>query len=134
VTARALLKKAAEAGVVLHLEGGTLRVRGCREAVGLLAPELRAHKADIVALLVSDASNDPEPPTATPALAPARKPTGQRYQEWVQTWRPLADVYHHHHFSCPACIAAGKGYGLRCGVGAALWTAYTDQSSCGPLD
>jgi hypothetical protein len=72
-------------------------------------------------------SNDPEPPAARPAPAPARKPTGQRYQEWVNTWRPLADAYHAHHFSCPTCIAAGKGYGLRCGAGAALWAAY-DQA------
>ena len=75
---------------------------------------------------VDKASNDPEPPTATPAPAPAppRKPQGQRYQEWVKTWKPMADAYHRHHFGCPTCIAAGKGYGLRCGAGASLWTAY----------
>ena len=41
-------------------------------------------------------------------------------------WRELATAYHHHHFACPVCIAAGRGagYGLRCGVGAALWTSY----------
>ena len=41
-------------------------------------------------------------------------------------WRVLAAAYHAHHFKCPACIAAGRGagYGLRCGVGAALWTSY----------
>lgn len=42
-------------------------------------------------------------------------------------WQSLADAYHAHHFGCPACIAAGKGYGLRCGAGAALWAAY-DQA------
>lgn len=81
---------------------------------------------------VDEASNDPEPPTASPAPAPARKPTGERYREWAQTWRPLADAYHKHHFSCPTCIAAGKGYGLRCGVGAALWAIYTEHSAGDP--
>lgn len=69
-----------------------------------------------------EASNDPEPPTARPAPAPR-----QTYQEWVRTWQSLADAYHAHHFGCPACIAAGKGYGLRCGAGAALWSAYEAQ-------
>jgi hypothetical protein len=124
VTAYALLKKAAQAGVVLRLEGGTLRVRGCREAVGVLAPELRAHKADIVALLASEASNDPDPPVTEPAPA-----TRQSHQEWVQTWQPLADAYHAHHFACAVCVAAGKGFGLRCGAGAALWLTYTEYPS-----
>ena len=41
-------------------------------------------------------------------------------------WRELAAAYHQHHFACPTCITAGRGaqYGLRCGVGAALWNAY----------
>lgn len=82
---------------------------------------------------VGEASNDPEPPTAkpspAPAPAPARKPIGQTHPDWAQSWRPLADAYHSHHFTCPVCIAAGKGYGLRCGAGAALWTAYTDHAS-----
>ena len=44
-------------------------------------------------------------------------------------WRELAHEYGLHHFACNTCIAAGQGsrYGLRCGVGAALWSAY--QSS-----
>lgn len=71
---------------------------------------------------VDEASNDPKVPTAKPAPT-----TKQTYQEWAQSWRPLADAYHGHHFTCPTCIAAGKGYGLRCGAGAALWAAY-DQA------
>ena len=45
-------------------------------------------------------------------------------------WRELAAAYHRHHFKCPVCIAAGRGagYGLRCGVGAALWTTYSDAT------
>ena len=43
--------------------------------------------------------------------------------------RELAAAYHAHHFKCPTCIAAGLGYGLRCGAGAALHTAYEDAAS-----
>lgn len=42
-------------------------------------------------------------------------------------WRPLAQEYHLHHFRCPTCQAAGRGYGMRCGVGAALWVRYQDS-------
>lgn len=43
-------------------------------------------------------------------------------------WKELAAAYHAHHFNCPTCIAAGRGsqYGQRCGVGMALWWAYSD--------
>lgn len=43
-------------------------------------------------------------------------------------WSELAVAYHAHHFNCSACIGAGRGaqYGLRCGVGAALWASYQD--------
>ena len=47
-------------------------------------------------------------------------------------WRPLAQAYLAHHFGCPVCVAAGLGYGLRCGADAALWVAYHDQPrDCG---
>jgi hypothetical protein len=75
---------------------------------------------------VDEASNDPNLPTDQPAK-PAPTPR-QSYQEWVQTWQPLAEAYHVHHFGCPVCVAAGKGYGLRCGSGASLWQAYTDAA------
>ena len=71
---------------------------------------------------VDEASNDPEASTAKPA--PTKRLS---YQEWVQTWQPLADAYHAHHFASPTCTSAGKGYGLNCGVGSALWAAY-DQA------
>lgn len=43
-------------------------------------------------------------------------------------WRALSTAYSLHHFGCRACIAASKGamYGLRCGVGAALWRSYEE--------
>jgi hypothetical protein len=48
-----------------------------------------------------------------------------------ETWRELDRAYLAHHFNCPNCVAAGQGRGLRCGVGAALWTSYqnTEEKS-----
>jgi hypothetical protein len=45
-------------------------------------------------------------------------------------WRELSDAYHRHHVNCPTCQAAGRGtrYGLRCGTGASLWTAYNENA------
>ncbi len=45
----------------------------------------------------------------------------------VPDWRELDKAYQAHHFKCPTCIAAGRGlsYGLRCGTGSALWSAYS---------
>jgi len=62
---------------------------------------------------VHHAANDPEP-----SINPA-------------DWRELAAEYHAHHFDCKRCIAAGRGaqYGLRCGTGSALWTAYQNTNS-----
>jgi hypothetical protein len=44
-------------------------------------------------------------------------------------WRVSAASYYDHHFSCPACIAAGRGleYGMRCCTGLLLWDAYAEQ-------
>ena len=77
-----------------------------------LTPDLRelvkGNKAALLDWL--QAANDPapEPPTSP------------------NDWHELATAYHRHHFDCPICIAAGRGaqYGLRCGVGAALWGSY----------
>jgi len=64
-----------------------------------------------------------------PAPAPPAKPCKLKFLEWADAWRELDRAYQRHHFTCPACIAAGKGYGLRCGAGAALYRAYEDASS-----
>lgn len=50
-------------------------------------------------------------------------------------WRELATAYNLHHFACHVCIAAGRGagYGLRCGVGAALWRSYEEPQFCATL-
>ena len=101
-----LIRKALDAGVELALVDGVIKVIGHRAKVKEWRNELRTHKAAIYRRLT--AASDPEPP-ADPA-----------------DWRELAAAYHAHHFKCPFCIAAGKGYGLRCGVGAALWSTYSN--------
>lgn len=67
-------------------------------------------------------------PSARPALPPAPAPD-------VENWRVLASAYHQHHFGCATCIAAGRGvrYGLRCGVGAALWADYDHAARSAPM-
>lgn len=46
----------------------------------------------------------------------------------AQEQQQHAQTYHSHHFQCPQCIAAGIGYGQRCGVGLNLWAAYLEAS------
>ena len=71
-----------------------------------------------------------EPPAAGASLGgKSRKPP--KFLDWAHGWLELDRAYQHHHWSCPVCIAAGRGagYGLRCGVGAALYRAYDDGAS-----
>ena len=94
-----------------------------------------------------EAVNDPAAPALesqpsaappAPSLPPAHslpsmpdkhaKPRKQTFMEWQDTWLHLDRASQAHHFKCPHCIAAGKGYGLRCGAGAALYTAYSDAT------
>lgn len=78
---------------------------------------IKAHREDLVRWLGRSASNDPTArvdmgiPTSPPAPAST-------------DWQALDKAYQAHHVNCPTCIAAGKGYGLRCGVGASLWAEY----------
>ena len=77
-----------------------------------LTPELREvirnGKADLVRWFTQPAANEIEPCTDRGA------------------WHELHTAYLAHHFACSTCQAAGRGaqYGLRCGVGAALWSGY----------
>lgn len=105
----ALIEKARKAGVTLRLVDGKVKAIGQRAAVAEVVEELRPFRAAIIDHL--SAVNDPEP---------SPDPTA---------WRELAQAYHLHHFTCPTCIAAGRGsqYGLRCGVGASLWAIYQNQ-------
>ena len=72
-------------------------------------------------------STQPSDLVQPPAPVPD-KPRKQTFMEWQDTWLHLDRAYQAHHFKCPTCIAAGLGYGLRCGSGAALWTAYSEAT------
>lgn len=113
MSASALIRRARDAGVELRLVGGKVKVMGKREAVAKLIEPLRRHRAELVRWFESLPANDPEPPT-DPA-----------------DWRELAAAYNAHHVNCPTCQAAGRGtrYGLRCGVGMALWSTYQNIKS-----
>ena len=78
-------------------------------------------------LQADPASTQPPDLVQPPAPAPD-KPPKQTFIENADTWRELDRAYQAHHFKCPICKAAGLGYGLRCGAGAALWTAYSDAT------
>ena len=74
-----------------------------------LTPELRqrvlAHKAELLERLHSC----PRPAANDPTLA---------------DWKTLDRAYLTHHAQCHQCRSAGRGYGQRCGTGAALWRSY----------
>ncbi len=83
-----------------------------------------------------EAVNDPvpsalhsQPSTESPAHTITDKLPEQTFMACADTWLHLDRAYQSHHFKCATCKAAGLGYGLRCGVGAALWAAYGDGSS-----
>lgn len=102
--ATTLIRRALDAGIELQFVDGQLKVTGKRKAVECWAPKLRESKAALIEALA---------PAAPAAI----------------DWRELDRAYQLHHINCPTCIAAGRGarYGLRCGTGAALWSAYQNN-------
>lgn len=100
-----LIRAAMDAGVALKFEDGKLKACGHVDVVRVWAPRLREHKAELIAAL-------------------------QPHETGID-WRELDRVYLAHHVTCKTCQAAGRGrsYGLRCGVGAALWTSYAEAST-----
>lgn len=94
-----LIRAARCDGIELQFVDGQLKVSGKRKSVEAWASTLRSNKA---------------------ALIKALHPREPAEVDWLE----LDREYQRHHFACPTCIAAGRGYGLRCGVGASLWTAY----------
>ena len=102
--ATTLIRRALGAGIELQFVDGQLKVTGKRKAVECWASKLRENKAALIAVL------QPCEPAAI-------------------DWRELDRAYQLHHINCPTCIAAGRGarYGLRCGAGAALWSAYQNN-------
>jgi hypothetical protein len=98
--ATTLIRKALDAGIELQFVDGEIKVIGKRKVVENWASKLRENKAALIA-----------------ALQP-RAPSFD--------WREADRVYQLHHFTCATCIAAGRGYGLRCGTGSVLWAAYSE--------
>ena len=76
---------------------------------------IRAHRDEIAQWLAHS-------PPPVGAVNPAH---GMSHDDW----RALHDLYQAHHVGCAVCIAAGKGYGLRCGTGAALWVEYSQATA-----
>lgn len=135
MTAERIIETTSAAGITLSIApGGGLAVKPASKLTPVLRELIRTGKNDLVlwfekkaipvevlqeeyrlytrlALPKPEIQPDPEPP-ANPA-----------------TWRELAQEYHRHHFACPTCIAGGQGRGMRCGVGASLWTNYQTKST-----
>jgi hypothetical protein len=108
-----VLAQLADAGLNLSLApAGGLAVAPSSHLTDDLRALIRSSKAMLIDWLTAAneaASQAPNPP------------------EDPSDWKELAAAYHAHHFNCPICIAAGRGprYGQRCGVGMALWRAYS---------
>lgn len=102
MSAAELMRDAQASGIELRLVRGKVKVIGPREMVARLIAPLRAHKAALAYALQAEAVD-------------------------ATDWHALDAAYNMHHFNCRTCIAAGRGarYGLRCGVGMALWNANT---------
>lgn len=68
---------------------------------------------------------EPEPPPPATAQPQASSP-----DRWpAAPWRESDRAYLAHHAECTACQCAGRGYGVRCTVGAELWVAYLAECS-----
>ena len=91
---------------------GGLRVSRASRLTPEFRGMIRESKAALLKYFTVFAANDPEPESSA----------------YPNAWKELAHAYHTHHFSCPACITAGRGslYGLRCDSGMELWQAYCD--------
>jgi hypothetical protein len=118
LTAPQTLSLARRLNVALVPFGAGLRAVGTRDAITELAPHITACKPELLHLLTEPRLDPPTPKPHTP--------TRQTFGESVETWQLLARAYQLHHFTCPTCIASGKGYGLRCSAGASLWRAYSE--------
>ena len=146
-----VLQEVEKAGIELSLVPPT--GIGCKPAANLtdsLRTLIRDHKPALIEWLahqlVPDDLPKPLPPDVlvaeyrlytklqpTPPAnpkGPAETATDAEPPEDPGAWRELAQAYHLHHFGCHQCQAASRGavYGLRCGVGAALWQGYQENA------
>ncbi len=83
-----------------------------------LTAALPEHRADLLALVQGFMPKATPPAVVAPMTTATLPPS-------TSTWLAVRNAYYSHHHTCPVCIAAGKGYGLRCGAGAGLWAAYS---------
>ncbi|MDO8264637.1 MAG: hypothetical protein Q7T21_15635 [Gallionella sp.] len=136
MSAAALIQQAKAAGVTLRLVDGKVKITGTKAAVAGLIEPLRQHKADLVRWFEQAAVPVEvlqEEYRLYSRLAPSTQPEPQPEPEPPadpEDWRELAAAYNAHHVNCKHCQAAGRGtrYGLRCGVGASLWSAYSEKA------
>lgn len=94
---------------VVPAPNGGLQVAPASRLTQELRDLIRDGKADLLRWFFSTAANESHEQPSEPA-----------------TWQELPAAYYGHHFGCRTCIAAGQGYGLRCGVGASLWRLYSE--------
>ena len=128
-----LLQDARKDGVELTIKAGVLNILANAPKREKWAPILRPHKADLLALVAQEVAQNP--PHTTPDGEHLQTPEPSQTAMHRQAdnspapnpadWRAVRDAYYSHHHTCPVCIAAGKGYGLRCGAGASLWATYS---------
>ena len=102
----ALIRRTHDAGLALRLVDGQLKLIGKRSAVAAWLPKIRPYRDSLI-----EALQPPSPEIST------------------VDWCRLDRAYQAHHWRCPTCCAAGKGYGLRCGTGSALWSAYSNTAT-----
>jgi len=114
-------QQAAEKGIqaTMALTASTQRPPG-------LSPKLLAASLALDALQAG-LDRDPSIVASGSPGQEARQEATRPWHHVEASWRELAEAYHHHHFACKTCQAAGQGRGLRCGTGAALWTSYQSQ-------
>jgi hypothetical protein len=109
MNAETLIRKAMDKGVELRLVDGKVKLYGDTAAIDELLVPYREHRDLLLRWLQS-------------AIQVQHKPDAGE-------WKELAATYHAHHFKCPVCIGAGQGHGLRCGAGAAMWSAFQSTTS-----
>ena len=130
MTAAQLLKTARADGVQFVIKEARLHIKAAPQISAKWVPILRPHKADLQRLVAQEqgqniAQNGPFPTGAHTANASPNAMAGAwENPNHATDWQALRDAYYSHHQHCPACICAGRGYGLRCGAGSSLWAAY----------
>ena len=117
VRAETIVESLHAAGMtIVPTDDGRLKVTPASQLTPELCGLIRETKAELLRYFSVFAANDSVPKLPADPNA----------------WRELAQAYYAHHLVCSTCRAAGRGstYGLRCGVGATLWTKYQTLIKC----